>query len=105
MEWNAAVQIRGNRALMNGKQGAAVGLGLSGFLGAFVAPLAGNGDDLDLWRHIQILDGLLKDRKNDMGATPRFPRHNQLGGGAWNIRSSRPAGCKRHGHYCGGSNR
>jgi len=97
---DAAVQVAGDGALVDGEERAAVGLRLGRFLGALVAALAGNGHDLELGREVHALDGFLEDREQHMGAAAGLPRHDQLGGFA-----RRRAGLRRRaeaqGHGCG----
>jgi hypothetical protein len=78
VEVDASVQEAGDRRLVDGEEGATVRGGGGGFLGALVAALAADRDNLDLRGDVQLLDLLLEHRKDHMGVAAGLPGHDQF---------------------------
>ncbi len=84
-EVDAAGEIGGNHALVDGEQGAAVGLGFLGLLGALVAALPADVHHLQLRLEARAVDGVGDEPEDDVGVAACVPRNDQLRGAAGNV--------------------
>ena len=85
--------------LVDGEQGAAVGLRLERLFRTLAAALAGDGHNLDLGRRIGGGDRFLEDTEDDTGAAARAPGDDQLGGVARQV-DRRVGGLGRQTGHC-----